>query len=276
MLNDYLYHKTNYGELYCGNCIEIMQYINYNSIDMVITSPPYDNLRNYKNNCSFTWEVFEQLAKLIYQKLKNGGICVWIVGDATIKGSETGTSFKQALYFKDIGFNLHDTMIYERRNAPCSYNKRYRQFFEYMFIFSKGSPKTFNPIKVNLKTEYKFSPSATRRQKDGTTKKIEKFDLKYTIRSNIWKYSVGYMHSTKDKIAFKHPAIFPEQLIIDHIISWTNEGDLILDPMAGAGTTGVCAIETNRKYILIDIETEYCEIAKQRIEKRIEQLNIFK
>ena len=133
-----------------GDCLEVMKSIPDKSIDMVLTSPPYDNLRDYKG---YTFN-FEGIAQEIYRVLKDGGVCVWIVGDATIKGSETGTSFRQALYFKEIGFNLHDTMIWYKTN-PMPYIKKncYTPCFEYMFVFSKGKPNTFNPIMIECKTK---------------------------------------------------------------------------------------------------------------------------
>ena len=131
------------NKIICGNCVEIMKEWENNIIDLTITSPPYDNLRDYKG---YVFD-FENIAKQLYRVTKSGGVVVWIVGDATIKGSETGTSFRQALYFKEIGFNLHDTMIYSKAGFQYPATNRYHQTFEYMFIFSKGKPKTFNPIK---------------------------------------------------------------------------------------------------------------------------------
>lgn len=227
------------------------------SVDMVLTSPPYDNLRTY-NGYSFD---FEQTAQQIFRVLKKGGVCVWVVGDATIKGSETGTSFRQALYFKDIGFNLHDTMIYEKLNPiPLTHN-RYEQKFEYMFVLSKGRPNNFNPIKEKTKGgvgvyNAKVKESSVRRS--GKVK-IEVKDEK--IKFNIWGYGIG---GIGDK--HNHPAPFPEKLAEDHILSWSSEGDTILDPFLGSGTTLLAAQELGRKGIGIEISEEYCEIARKRLE----------
>ena len=237
-------------------------------IDLTVTSPPYDDLRSYKGY-DFP---FEDIAKELYRVTKDGGVVVWVVGDKTHKGSETLTSFKQALYFSTIGFNVHDTMIYKKNNPMPLNHNRYEQEFEYMFIFSKGKPSTFNPIKVDCKTvgqSYDFSKrkSATSQEKNSAGRnRDEIFTTKPTKnKGNIWAYSVGINQSTKDRIAFEHPAIFPEKLAHDHIVSWSNEGDLVFDPMCGSGTTLKMAKLLNRNYIGIDISDEYIEIANERL-----------
>ena len=200
------------------------------------------------------------MANELYRVTKDGGIVVWVVGDKTEKGSETLTSFKHALYAKEIGFNVHDTMIYAKNNvyAHDPRNKRYKQCFEYMFVFSKGKPNTYNEIKDKPnKHAGKILTGTKGRTKDGV-----KRDLKPTVisdfqaRFNIWEYTTGGSVS-KDKVAFEHPAIFPEQLALDHVLSWSNEGDLVFDPMCGAGTTCKMAWLNNRKFIGIDTSEEY-------------------
>ena len=254
------------NKIYCMDCVEGMKLLPNECIDLTVTSPPYDNLRTYKG---FTWD-FESVAKELYRVTKQGGVVVWIVGDATVKGSETGTSFKQALYFKEMGFNLHDTMIWKKTNPiPLTHN-RYEQHFEYMFVFSKGSPKTFNPIKIpcatkgqirNRKNSNKEEGSAVRNRNEVTVTKSEK------IKGNVWEMPVS---NTK----YNHPAIFPEQLAQDHILSWSNEGDLVLDPFMGSGTTAKMALLNGRNYIGIDISEEYCEIARKRIAEHTQQQSI--
>jgi len=192
---------------------------------------------------------------------------VWIVGDATVDGCESLTSFKQAIFFvEQCGFKLHDTMIYQKNNFSNPSNNRYHQIFEYMFVFSKGKLKTFNPIKDRLNIERGKTKIPGKRQKDGEyiKGKIKKTINEYGLRHNIWKYKTGLYHSTKDKIAFQHPAIFPESLVQDHILSWSNKGDLILDPFLGSGTTTKMAHRLERRSIGIDISKEYCKIAKTR------------
>jgi DNA modification methylase len=263
-----IYHETEYGTLYCGDSLDVLKSMADESVDCCITSPPYDNLRDYKG---YSFD-FEGIANQLYRVIKQGGVIVWIVGDATINGSETGTSFRQALYFKEIGFNLHDTMIYMKNNPVPQSGKRYNQCFEYMFVLSKGTPNTFNPIMEE--TKYKGVANAGNRGKDGSLhyRKIERKNEKKV--GNIFAYSVGGGISTKDKIAFQHPAIFPEKLAIDHILSWTNEGDTVLDCFFGSGTTGKCAAIHNRRYIGIEISEEYCEIAIERINHSLQQLTI--
>lgn len=241
-----------------GDCLEVMKTMSDCCIDLVVTSPPYDNLRTY-NGYTF---YFEGIAKELYRITKNGGIVVWVVGDSTIKGSETGTSFKQALYFKEIGFNLHDTMIYQKSSPPLTHN-RYEQNFEYMFVFSKGKPKTFNGIKVPRKYKDTRTDKAFGKNTDNSVDRGFSTQNKEVLKTNVWNIFAG--GGSSDKIASKHPAIFPEKLAEDHILSWSNEGDIILDPMAGSGTTLKMAKKNNRNYIGIEISQEYIDIIKKRL-----------
>lgn len=242
-------------DLRCGDCLEVMKDLSSDSVDLTVTSPPYDNLRTY-NGYNFN---FEGIAQQLFRVTKPGGVVVWVVGDATIKGSETGTSFKQALYFKEIGFNLHDTMIYAKKNPiPLTHN-RYEQAFEYMFVLSRGKPTT-----TMLQKEQKLHKSAIpgnfykKASDDKTTKHSNKQDTHNKLRTNIWTYVVGHNY-------LQHPAVFPEQLAKDHILSWSNEGDTILDPMMGSGTTGKMAKLLKRNFIGIEISPEYFELAGTRI-----------
>lgn len=212
-----------------GNCLEELKKMPNESIDCIITSPPYDDLRNYNNTCTWNFDFFKSVAKELFRIIKLGGVIIWVVGDKTKNGSESGTSFKQALYFKEIGFNLHDTMIYKKKNyVPLTHN-RYEQEFEYMFCFSKGKPKTFNPIKIPCKyagTETWGKCSYYKTNNDNLTETTKKKVHDMKIKGNIFEYLVG---STKTG-EIKHPAVFPLDLAKDQIISWTNEGDIILDP----------------------------------------------
>lgn len=255
-------------KLYVGDCVDVLDNkVEEESVDMALTSPPYDNLRDYKGYCFD----YRRVLKSIYRVLKKGGVCVWVVGDATIDGGETGTSFKQALCAIDIGFLLNDTMIYRKNSSPFPSNinsPRYSQAFEYMFVFSKGRPATVNLIKDKLN---KWGGSHTwgeisYRSTDGNIiKKDSKIISKYAFRENIWEYNTGYNSSTPDKIAYSHPAIFPEKLAKDHILSWSNEGDVVLDPMCGSGTTVKVARLLGRKAIGIDSSEEYIGITKKRL-----------
>jgi DNA modification methylase len=245
-----------------GDCLEVMKTLEDNSIDLTVTSPPYDNLRTYNG---YTFD-FEGIAKELYRVTKQGGVVVWVVGDATIKGSETGTSFKQALYFKEIGFNLHDTMIYQKVNyVPLTHN-RYEQSFEFMFVLSKGKPKTFNPIRIPCKQAGKVEKyGLERRQSHGSKHAMRLYDeteFKATketkIAPNIFAYTLG-----REKTG--HPAPFPEQLANDQVLSWSNEWDTILDPFAGSGTTLKMAKKNNRNYIGIEISPEYIDIINKRL-----------
>jgi DNA modification methylase len=244
-----------------GDCKEVMQTLAAESVDLTVTSPPYDNLRKYKG---YTFD-FEPIARELYRVTKPGGVVVWVVGDATIKGSETGTSFKQALYFKEIGFNLHDTMIYEKPGGGAvGSNYAYWQMFEYMFILSKGRPKTINRLtKKNksaghLNSQGKKNPAVTKTRLTPEPFRVSDFG----VRGNVWEYNSGNRHGND---ITDHPAPFPEPLARDHILSWSNEGDTVLDPMMGSGTTGKMAVLNSRNFIGIEIAAEYFQIAEKRI-----------
>ena len=234
--------------VYCGNCLDVLMGFPENCINLTVTSPPYDNLRSY-NGYEFD---FEGIARELFRVTANGGVVVWVVGDATDKGSETGTSFRQALYFKEIGFNLHDTMIYEK-NSPAfparASSNRYTQIFEYMFVFSKGKPK------CNLICD---KPNKWAGHKDFSGK-LKNPVPDFSPRNNIWKYTTSFN-------GVKHPAPFPEKLAEDHILTWSNPGDLVLDPMAGSGTTLRAAKKAGRNYIGIEISEEYCRTIEDSLQ----------
>ncbi len=250
------------NQIYAGDCLFWMEFMDDNSIDLVVMSPPYDNLRNY---CGYIFD-FEAIANQLWRVMKRGGVVVWVVGDATIKGSETGTSFQQALYFKNIGFNLHDTMIYAKNSyMPLTHN-RYEQAFEYMFVFSCGRPRTFNPIMVSCVTVGKTNNRGGSKAKEVTYAERKRDEVTITKsekqHSNIFYYDVG------KNVQTKHNAPFPEDLVRDQILSWSNEGDLVLDPMCGSGTTCRAAKELERNYIGIEISEEYAIEARQNLNTR--------
>ena len=248
-------------KLFNGNCVEVLKQFGSERIDLTITSPPYDDLRVY-NGFQFN---YQEVIIELYRVTKDGGVVIWVVADRTTNGSESGTSFKQALFAKEIGFNLHDTMIYVKENpVPLTHN-RYEQSFEYMFVFSKGAPKTFNPIlddcisfgkSINRIVHKKAIGEigyATRCRDEITTTKEKK------IRINAWSYVVG-------KGSSSHPAPFPIELVQDHMLSWSNPDDVVLDPMMGSGTTGICAARLRRKFVGIEISEDYFTQTKEQIE----------
>lgn len=260
-------------KLYKGDCVEVMQGFEDKCIDLTVTSPPYDNLRTYKDTCVWDFDVFKQVANELYRITKDGGVVVWVVGDATINGSETGTSFKQALYFKEIGFNLHDTMIWTKDGGGAiGSNKTYTQNFEYMFVLSKGIPKSINLIKDKRNLSFGQDKSgAGRRDKDGEIKieKRKESEL-YSKRNNYWYIAVNKVEEAKG-----HPAVFPERLAYDHIVSWSNEGDVVLDCFLGSGTTGKMAVKAKRNFIGIEKVDEYFAIAERRIKDEQSQQTLF-
>lgn len=250
------------NKIYNEDCLITLGNLDTSSIDMVLTSPPYGELRDY-NGYVFN---FEETAKGLWKVIRPGGVVIWVVGDQTKKGTESGESFRQALYFKELGFRLHDTMLYHKLNYVPLTHKRYEQCFEYMFCFSKGKPNTFNPIKITCKNAGKKEKyGQERRQNFGKnhsmrlyeeTKHIETKETK--IAPNLFSYTLG-----KEKTG--HPASFPEQLAKDQIQTWSNVGDIVLDPFIGSGTVAKVCIELGRNWIGSEISPEYCESANKRI-----------
>lgn len=259
--------------IYNESCIDTMLRMQDGFIDLTVTSPPYDNLRDY-NGYSFP---FEDIARELYRVTKQGGVVVWVVKDATIDGNETLTSFKQALFFQQCGFKVYDTMIYSKMGGGLPQASRYRDSFEYMFVFSKGKPKTINLLR-DRKNKQSGRVTGGRykiRQNDGSfdvgkSNKREIPDV--NVRYNIWEYATGKGNSAKDNIAFHHPAIFPEKLAHDHIASWSNEGDLVYDPFMGSGTVAKMAQLSNRKWIGSEISGEYVKIANDRLKPYLNRL----
>lgn len=257
------------NKLYHGDCAVVMQDIPDEYVDLVVTSPPYSELRNY-NGYGFD---FEATSKQLHRIVKSGGVIVWVVGDQTTKDGECGTSFRQALHFQSLGFNIHDTMIYKKNAITYPDIYRYYACFEYMFVFSKGMPKTFNPLKDRKNKHANMKVSGTERKVDGSLKekpckKRGAVIKEYGFRWNVWDYNVGICNYGDRAIA-AHPATFPMALAKDHILSWSKPGDIVLDPMAGAGTTLLMAKETGRNYIGIEISEEYIDLINYRLDNNL-------
>lgn len=268
------------NKIICGNSIDLIKLIPDNIIDLTVTSPPYDNLRTYKGKIkddiifdNFFSFPFVDMANELFRITKDGGIVIWVVNDQIVNGGESGNSFRQALKFQEIGFKIYDTMIYHKNGAPFPETGRYSQVFEYMFVFLKGKkPNNVNIIKDKKNRWAGVSNFGKRssRTKDGDIKKMENFTVaNFGSRYNVWYINNGSGWTTKDKYAYEHPAMFPESLAEDHILSWSKEGDIIFDPMCGSGTTPKMAKLNNRNFIGFDINEEYVNISNKRIENVI-------
>lgn len=255
-------------KIHCCNCLDLMARMPDGFVDLTVTSPPYDNLRTY-NGYEFD---FEPIARELYRVTKKGGVVVWVVGDATINGSETGTSFRQALYFKEIGFNLHDTMIYHKPNpTPQHFTARYTSAFEFMFVLARDGVTTCNPLTertlsagtTHNRKPREYAQSADCRTFKTTVVKEEK------IKSNVWNITTG------GELFGYHPGVFPEALARDHILSWSNENDLVYDPFMGSGTTAKAAHQLKRRWIGSEISQEYVDLANKRLEPYLMQEQLF-
>lgn len=251
-------------QLYHGDCLDVLPTLDADSIDLTVTSPPYDNLRTYGkdfNADAFNWR---GIITELYRVTKPGGVVVWVVADATINGSETGTSFKQALWAMDCSFNLHDTMIYRKPHLAFPDKNRYYSGFEYMFVLSKGAPATFNQICDRRNKTAGRTVHGNERRPDGSlarTRACAGQEIpELGARFNVWTIANASRSETR------HPAYFPESLARDHIVSWSNPGDVVLDPMMGSGTTGKMAVLEGRRFIGIELDAGYFAIAKERIE----------
>lgn len=252
------------------DCREALRRIKTGTVDLVVTSPPYDDLRDYSDgNSEWNFKVFRQVARSLVRVLKPGGVIVWVVGDQVVGGAKTLSSYRQALYFTELGLNMYDVIIYEKAGSGPPHRNRYFNTYEYMFVLSKGKPRTVNllqdkPNKYGGLTTY---GNVSRREKDGTlTDKGKKTINEMGVRTNIWRYANGKGFATRDDVAYLHPAIFPEKLALDHILSWSNEGDLVLDPFAGSGTTAKMSILTGRRWIAIEKSAEYCGLIRARLQ----------
>ena len=261
------------NKTYHVNCIAGMQQLDDECIDLVVTSPPYDDLRTYNDNTKWDINVFYSVAAQLNRVLKPGGVIMWNVNDATIKGSESGSSFRQALHFMELGLRLHDTMIYEKTGTAFASgvkSVRYTQQFEYCFILSKGKPKTVNLLcdKKNKWAGHQSWGNAQTRKKDGSIHdpgKKSKEIKEWGVRTNIWKIKNSGGFGQSSKSAYKHPATMPEELARGHIHTWSNEGDLVLDPFMGSGTSAQICLEMLRNFIGFEIDDEYYNMCVDRV-----------
>lgn len=260
------------NHIYNENCLDTMKRMPDNFVDLTVTSPPYDNLRTYNG---FTFD-FEAIAKELFRVTKTGGVVVWVVKDSVNQGNRSLTSFRQAIYFQDLGFNHYDTIIYNKKTSSLPHINRYLDTFEYMFICSKGLPKTVNLL-ADRENKWKESwGRKTVRELDGTLSERGKRIAKdFSVRFNVWDYVTGFGNTTNDEIAFNHPAMFPEALARDHILSWSNENDLVYDPFGGSGTTAKAAHQLQRNWILSEISAEYVDLANKRLEPYLMQESLF-
>jgi site-specific DNA-methyltransferase (adenine-specific) len=254
--------------LYLADCRDVLPTLS--GINGAITSPPYENLRAYGSAppCD-TFAVIREIAAV----LGMGGVCMWNVADQVVNGGESGTSFKQALHAMDCGLRLHDTMIYCKEGVTFPDSNRYHPAFEYMFVFSKGVPRHFNGI-ADWRNKWGGSPMhGTDRQPSGDVTPINGIGrpvLSYGLRRNWWPLANAYTGETKG-----HPAPMPYEMAAGHVLTWTAPGDTVLDPFMGSGTTGIACARLGRRFVGIEIEPRYFDLACRRIERAERQPDLF-
>jgi DNA modification methylase len=269
------------SQIICGDNVTVLKTFPDACVDLVVTSPPYDSLRvaaGYQNGFDLV-DLCNQLLRVI----KPGGMVVWVVADQTVNGARTGTSYKQALHFMSHGFQLFDDIVYLKSGTNFPSKSRYTNTWEHMFCFSKGMPSTINLITDSPRKWLGSWAKTTNRKKDGTLgastakncgegskgKASFEGEYGYKARTNVWNITNGKGFAHPDPggdLAYAHSATYPLQLAHDHIVSWTNPGDVVLDPFNGAGTTCVAAKMTGRTYVGIDSSPEYCALATKRLE----------
>ena len=242
-----------------GDAVKVLRSFNEGVIDLTVTSPPYEDLRDYKG---YQFDALKMLSA-IHRVTKPGGVCVWVVGEK-INGSRSLSSFNHAFIGKEAGFDVHDVMIYQKKNTPFMRSNAYTNCYELMIIFSKGKPKTFNPL-MTPTVRNGWETAVHNKGPDAINRKRPVELKKEKVKTNIWQYAVGMGGTTTDKVAFQHPAVFPESLARDHILSWSLPGDLVLDPMCGSGTTCKMARIHGRAWVGIDTSKEYIDISKERV-----------
>lgn len=255
---------------YNMDCMEAMRQMPDKCVDLVVTSPPYDDLRSY-NGYTFDWKIVIQE---LFRVVKDGGVVVWVVADQTKDGSESGTSFRQALFAKECGFNLHDTMIWVKDGFSFPDTNRYFNVFDYMFVFSKGSPNKANLI-CDRQNAYAGSKiHGTSRQRDGqlianSGIKAGRFVRECGRRFNVWNIPSEKNNKTG------HPAVFPIKIARDHILTWSDENDIVMDPFLGSGTTRMAAYDLNRQFVGFEIDKDYFDKQEERFKAHTAQMNMF-
>ena len=256
--------STFVDQVVCSDNVAVLSSLPAESVDLFVTSPPYDNLRKYGGQ---PWD-FKALAGEMTRTLKVGGVIVWNVSDSVVNGSESLTSMRQAIHFHDVlGLRVHDTQIYLKNSYVPKNHNRYEQAWEYLFVFTKGKPKTFNPILVPCVTAGSRRWRGAEKQNEATysMKRVNKHTTVKThkIHPNVFAYDVGKNAKTT------HNAPFPIELARDAVISWSNVGDFVVDPFVGSGTTVVAAKQLNRHFLGIDIHKPYCAETLRRLTETI-------
>ncbi len=251
------------NKIILSDCRDGMAALSNECIPFTLTSPPYDGLRTYDGLADWN---FMDVAKELYRITMQGGVVVWVVQEQIIDGSESGETSRQRLAFANIGFRLHHTMVMGKLGGIQFSSNRYGRPLEYAFILSKGPPRYFNPLRDRPNKEAGRVKVFLNRNRDGSFAPVKRTQVHpYGLRGSIWFYPTGKNNSAKEDYAFEHPALMPEQMAEDDILSWTKVGDLVFNPFAGAGTALKMALLNHRSYLGFEINPKYVEIARRRL-----------
>lgn len=261
-------------KVHCMECVEGMEMLPDDCVDLVVTSPPYDAVRKYNG---FAFDLHQTGAQ-IHRVLKDGGIAAMVIQDQTKDFGKSLTSFRTIIDWCDsFGFKLFECVIYRKNGSEGAWWKhRFRVDHEYIPLFLKGDrPAYFDkqPLRVPSKHGGKVMSGSGNRRTDGATNGTVRREINATkCRGTIWNY---LMAGDKNPLKRKHPAVFPDAIPSDLIQCFCPPGGIVLDPFIGSGSTAVQALKHERHFIGFDISQEYCDLCNQRLEKDVETATLF-
>lgn len=252
------------GHLSIADAIEHASTLASDSVDLVLFSPPYDGVRDYRGNWTLD---LPALGSELLRVVKDGGFAVMVIADGTKNQRKSMTTFRTAVAWEDAGWSLFESVIYSRDGRPGAWwATRFRVDHEHILMFYKGKrprPVTHHDgLRVPSKHAGK-KWTGTQRLTDGTLVKTSATVAADKCRGTIWHYATSNSEGNRTKA--KHPATFPDALARDVILALSAPGDVVYDPMMGSGTSVVIAAQEGRRWLGNDFFAEYVEIAQQRL-----------
>ena len=250
-----------YNSIVLGDCVEGMRSLPPDLVPCTVASPPYGALRHYHGNHQFD---FEAAAAELWRITRPGGVVCWVVREEVVDGSESGEASEQRLFFRDLGFRLHQTIVMERYGSRARSPGRYGESLEYAFILAKGKPATVRLLRDRRNKTAGKLVTATHRYPDGSYR-VQRYEVdEWGYRKAVWYFAQG-MHVATDPVARLHQAPMPEAMAEDLILSYSREGDLIFDPFAGVATTAKMALLNHRNYFGYEINAIYHARGEERL-----------